>query len=69
MNLSIGVAARVSRTFCAFLNVTIPVKLTSDPMATIRCIADASFAKQWNTPRTRPANFSIIEIVSSNASR
>ncbi len=51
MNLSSGVAATVSRTFWPFLNVTMPVKLTSEPMPSTRRIRSAFSPKQWNTPR------------------
>ena len=46
MNLSIGVAASVSRMFWPFLNVRMPVKLTSEPSATMRRMVAASLAKQ-----------------------
>jgi len=50
MNLSNGAATTASRTFCAFLNVTMPVKLTSDPISKICRIRSTVSPKQWNTP-------------------
>jgi len=46
MSWSSGVAATVSRTFCAFLNVTMPVKLTSEPIARILRIGAGPSTKQ-----------------------
>jgi len=63
------VAAAASRTVCAFLKATTPVKLTSEPSATIRCIAAASLVKQWKTPRTRSAKGVSSASVSSSESR
>ena len=48
MNLSMGVAAIVSRTFCPFLNVAMPVKLTNEPMPKTACMRAGDSPKQWN---------------------
>ena len=42
----IGVVATVSRTFWPFLNVTMPVKLTSEPVSSTRRIRSAFSPKQ-----------------------
>ena len=68
MNLPSGVAASVSRTVCAFLKVRMPVKLTSEFSASTRRICSGVPTKQWNTPRTRPANGWSIASVSSKHS-
>lgn len=46
-----GVAATEARTAWAFLKVTIPVKLTSEFIASTRRIWSGVPTKQWNTPR------------------
>src|SRR5664280_2018037 len=69
MNLSGGAAATASRTFCEFLKVTMPVKLTSEPMARICSSRSTDSPKQWKTPRTLPANGLSCASVSSNEAR
>src|SRR5271163_1503307 len=56
MNWPGGAAATQSRTFCAFLKVTMPVKLTSEPISKTCFMRSTVSPKQWNTPRVFPMN-------------